>query len=320
MKAAVLSENGFEIREMAKPVCKKDEVVIKTKYCGICEGDLHRYKMVLENNELPEIDLLGHEGSGVVVEVGECVKGFEVGDKVTSMKEGAFAEYFAAEAGEIAKIEGKGDYAELNKDPLGEAVACCVHAADRFNLKPGDSVVLIGAGFMGLVSLELAQLQGAVETAALDLLDWRLEKAKKLGADKAYNPAKLSAADKEKLEEKFDLVIEATGVQAAVDMATDLVKKHGRIVLLGYHQSNGGMRQVDMKKWNYKAIDVINGHVRNLKEKRDAMELGYRLVDKNKIKLEEFVSEYQFKEIEAAFKDLKNRKKDIYKISLKFTD
>jgi threonine dehydrogenase-like Zn-dependent dehydrogenase len=74
-----------------------------------------------------------------------------------------------------------------------------------------------------------------------------------------------------------------------------------------------------MKKWNYKAIDVINGHVRNLKEKRDAMELGYKLVDKNKIKLEEFVSEYKFKDIEEAFKDLKNRKKDIYKISLTFS-
>jgi threonine dehydrogenase-like Zn-dependent dehydrogenase len=319
VKAALLSENGFEIKEIEKPECKKNEVIIKTKYCGICEGDLHRYKMALENNELPEIVLLGHEGSGVVVEVGECVEDFKVGDRVTAMKEGAFAEYFAAASAELAKIEGEGDYSELNKDPLGEAVACCVHAGNRFNLKAGDSVALIGAGFMGLVSLELAQLQGAVETAAFDLLDWRLEKAKILGADEVYNPNKLSAADKEKLEEKFDLVIEATGVQAAVDMASDLVKKHGRIVLLGYHQSNNGIRQVDMKKWNYKAIDVINGHVRNLKEKRDAMELGYKLVDKNKIKLEEFVSEYKFKDIEEAFKDLKNRKKDIYKISLTFS-
>ncbi len=69
MKAAVLSENGFEIREIERPVCKKNEVIIKTKYCGICEGDLHRYKMAVENNELPEIDLLGHEGSGVVGEI-----------------------------------------------------------------------------------------------------------------------------------------------------------------------------------------------------------------------------------------------------------
>jgi threonine dehydrogenase-like Zn-dependent dehydrogenase len=320
VKAAVLSENGFEIREIERPVCKKNEVIIKTKYCGICEGDLHRYKMAVENNELPEIDLLGHEGSGVVVEVGECVQGFEPGDKVTSMKEGAFAEYFAAAPAELAKIDGQGDYAELNKDPLGEAVACCVHAGNRFNLKAGDSVAVIGLGFMGIVSMELARLQGAVETTAFDLLDWRLEKAKNLGADQVYNPDELSEADKESLAERFDLVIEATGVQAAVDLATDLVKKHGRIVLLGYHQSNGGMRQVDMKKWNYKAIDVINGHVRNLKEKRDAMELGYRLVDKDKIKLEEFVSQYQFEDIEAAFRDLNNRKKDVYKISLEFTD
>jgi threonine dehydrogenase-like Zn-dependent dehydrogenase len=315
-----LTEAGFELRAAEKPVCKKNQVIIKTEFCGICEGDLHRYKMALENNELPDIPILGHEASGTVVEVGDCVQEFEPGDKVTSMKEGAFAEYCAAAPSELAKIDGEGNYAELNKDPLGEAVACCVHAGNRFNLKAGDSVAVIGLGFMGLVSMELAQLQGAVETTAFDLLDWRLKKAKNLGADQAYNPEKLSEVDKEKLAERFDLVIEATGVQAAVDLATDFVKKHGRIVLLGYHQSNGGMRQVDMKKWNYKAIDVINGHVRNLREKRDAMELGYRLVDKNKIRLEEFVSEYNFEDIEKAFKDLKDRKKDIYKISLNFAN
>jgi len=86
MKAAILTENGFEIKELKKPVCKKKELLIKTKYCGICEGDVHRYKMALENDELPEIPLLGHEGSGTVVEVGDCVENFEVGDQVTAMK------------------------------------------------------------------------------------------------------------------------------------------------------------------------------------------------------------------------------------------
>ena len=61
------------------------------------------------------------------------------------------------------------------------------------------------------------------------------------------------------------MVIEAAGVQSAVDLCTELVTQHGKIILVGYHQSNDGMRNVNMQQWNFKAIDVINGHVRRLR-------------------------------------------------------
>ncbi|MEZ4591950.1 MAG: zinc-binding dehydrogenase [Chloroflexota bacterium] len=115
---------------------------------------------------------------------------------------------------------------------------------------------------------------------------------------------------------EFDVVIEAAGVQSAVDLCTELVKQHGRIILIGYHQANNGLRTVNMQQWNFKAIDVINGHVRRQDEKLAAMAQGMALMQQGHLQTEPFVTVYPFLEIEKAFQALAARKRGLFKAVL----
>ena len=171
---------------------------------------------------------LGHEASGQVLDVGRNVVAVAVGDLVTSLSAPAYAENFVAAHHEIVKIPS-------GVDPmfaLGEPIACCVHAANRFGIAPQDSVAIIGCGFMGLVCQQLAARQGAGLICAVDPIAERREMSRQLGAHIAYDPATVRGAEILALHGSFDVVIEAAGVQSALDLSTELVAEHGRIVLI----------------------------------------------------------------------------------------
>jgi threonine dehydrogenase-like Zn-dependent dehydrogenase len=307
MKTAVLTQHGFEIQEVKMPTIGDDEVLIRTLACGVCTGDLFVYK---NRQELAAThSQLGHEASGVVAGIGRSVTGFREGDVVTSLTWPAYAEYFLSPATDLTKLPREVDpvYA------LGEAIACCVHAANRFGTQPGDRVAVLGCGFMGLICLQLARRQGAGFICALDLIAERQEMSRHFGADVAYDP---TAVDVKALGE-FDVVIEAVGVQSALDLGTELVKQHGRLILIGYHQSNNGRRTVNMQQWNFKGIDVINGHVRNRVEKAEAMRQGMELLRQGHLDTRPLVTTYEFADIEQAFQELAAGKKGLYKAVLR---
>lgn len=309
MKVAVLTRDGFVIRDRDIPSCGPDQVLVKTTACGICEGEvfIYRNRATLVQTEI----VLGHEGNGIVVAIGRNVKGFKEGDVVTTI-EGAYAEYFLASPDSLVKLPD-------NLDPkwiIGEPVACYVHAGNRFGIRLGDHVAVIGCGFMGLGCLQLAKIQGASFICAVEPIDWRRDVARRFGADAVHSPETVDAEWLLKEYGEFDVVIEATGVQAAIDLATELVKQHGRIILIGYHQSNGGMRTVNMKKWNFKAIDVINGHVRRNDEKLKAMQAGIDLIRAGRLVIKPLVQHYKLSQVEKAFEDLVSRKKGLFKAAL----
>jgi threonine dehydrogenase-like Zn-dependent dehydrogenase len=296
MRAAILTEAGFEIGEVERPVTGRGELLIKTTACGICSGDVflyrHRQELAAKNSRL------GHEGSGVVVEVGDSVAGeFQVGDLVTALGGPAYADYFTARPELLVKLPADVDPIYV----LGEAIACCVHAAGRFGTQPGDRVVVVGCGFMGLVCLQLARHQGAGFIAAIDPLPDRRQMGLHFGADVVHDPA---AAAELTVQDDFDVVIEAAGTQSAVDLCTDLVKQHGRIIFVGYHQSKQGRRTVNMQRWNFKAIDVVNGHVRRQDEKLEAMRLGVELMRQGELETRPLVTPYDLSEAELAFQAL----------------
>ena len=313
MKTAILTADGFVIREEKTPECQPNQVLVKSAGCGICEGDVFRYVTrndgAIDNKGIR----LGHEGSGIVAAVGSQVVEFKAGDKVTALG-GDYAEYFVTTPDKLALVPAEIDV----KMALGEPIACCMSGARRFGEKMGDRVAIIGAGYMGLNCLQLVKLQGAAEITVFDLLDWRLDTAKKLGADvvinsQGKNPETLVAELGE-----FDVVIEATGVQGAIDLGTALLRHHGTLDLVGYHQSNNGMRQIDMKTWNFKAITVVNSHVRNEVEKLDAMKAALKLVAHGKLNTDILITNYSFTDINQAFLDLKARKPGLYKANLIF--
>lgn len=307
MQSALLDQSGFHLAEVELPKPGPDEILVKTLACGICGGDQHWYTV---RGKLGDEKLaLGHEGTGLIQAIGESVQGFAIGDYVTSLH-GGFSEYFISKAEETMKVpEGM--------DPrfvLGEPVACCVHAADRFNIQEGAEVAIVGCGFMGLICMQLARLQGAGRIVAIDPVEYRRKMAAQLGAGETATPDEFQGFDPD--VGLFDVVIEAGGVPSALNLSTDLVKHHGRAVLIGYHESNDGMRNVNVQRWNYKAIDVINGHVRRMDEKYDAMVRGVELIAAGKLNTEALVSEYRLGDIAEAFADINSPQARLFKAVL----
>jgi threonine dehydrogenase-like Zn-dependent dehydrogenase len=309
MQLAVLTNRGFVLREARRPECGPGQVLVRAAALGICTGDVERYRWTL--GEAPAELTLGHEGSGYVAAVGRGVKGFREGDPVTALH-GPYAEYFLTQPNMLARLpEGV--------DPqwaLGEPLACVVHAGGRFGVELGDRVAVLGCGFMGLLSLQVARLRGAAHVCAIDPVPWRLKVAKQLGAEAVYQLPTESTGGVANALGEFDVVVEAAGTQSAVTLAGELVREHGRLVLIGYHLSEGGLRRVNMERWNYKAIDVINGHVRRDDEKLRAMQAAMDLLAAGRLKTEPLVTPYALAEVDQAFRDLVDRKLGLLKAVL----
>jgi threonine dehydrogenase-like Zn-dependent dehydrogenase len=306
----VLTQTGFQIRQLDRPTFGPDEVLVRTSACGVCSGDLFVYQNRFELAETHS--RLGHEASGVVAEVGQRVTAFAEGDVVTALSEPAYSDFFVATPDQLCMLPPEIDPAFA----LGEPVACCVHAGNRFGTLPGHRVAVVGCGFMGLLCLQIAKHQEAGFLCALDPDASRLEMSKAFGADVALSPSETGAQGILAQTGEFDLVIEAAGTQSALDLCGDLVTEHGCIVLVGYHQSKGGMRTVNMQQWNYKAIDVVNGHVRRPVEKAQAMCQGMGLMREGHIVTEPLVTTYDLRDIEQAFRDLTSRKPGLVKAVL----
>lgn len=321
MRAAILTNNGFAVRDTGIPEPGPGEVRVRSVSNGICEGDVFRFSSVKNGSENPgDGILLGHEGSGIIDAVGSNVSGLLPGMRVTALG-GGYADYFLADASGIVAVPGTLPV----EHALGEPVACCVHAAERFGIRVGDRVAVIGAGFMGLMCMQLAKLQGAAHTSVFDIIPWRLSAAKELGADAVLNASQYHPSTDynsnivaRELGE-FDVVIEATGVESAVTLGTDLVRQHGTLVLVGYHQSNNGMRSVNMKTWNFKAITVVNGHVRRREEKHQAMARAMALLASKRLSYGPLITNYRFEDIGNAFGDLTSRKEGLFKANLVYS-
>ena len=307
MQIAVLTRDGFELRSVDVPKPGPGEVLVKTIGCGVCGGDLHVYRVrqALAGGET----LLGHEASGSVVDIGTGVEGFQIGDRVTAIG-GAYADYFVASTDCLIGLPDTVDplYA------LGEPLACCVHACNRVDIGPGDDVAIVGCGFMGLICLQLARIQGARSVTAIDPVASRQAAAQELGADTTLHPTEVSIDDRE--EGIFDVVIEAAGVPSAIELCTDAVRQHGKVVLVGYHESDDGLRTVDMRLWNFKAIDVINGHVRRHDEKMVAMKKGIELLSEGSLATEPLVRLYDLNTVETAFQDFAASEDGLFKAVL----
>lgn len=310
MKQAFLTDRKFIIEEQTVPEWGVNQVLVKSAGCGICEGDLFQYKT---SGGRREPVALGHEGSGVVMAAGQGVTGFKPGDRVTALG-GTYAEYFVADASSLIHVPDNVDITRA----LGEPLACCVHAAARFGIRPGDRVAIIGCGYMGIVCMQLARLMGAAEIMAFDLLPWRLELAKELGADVTVNSTGKRPETLAGKAGEFDVVIEATGVEDAVTLGGLLLRHHGTLNLVGYHQSGEGMRTVDMKMWNFKALNVINGHVRNAEEKLQSMETAMKLLAAARLDTGKLIKDYRFADINEAFAALENRAPGLLKANLIF--
>ena len=265
MKALVLEDyKKLRITDSPVPEIAPNEVLIRVKSCGICGSDVHGFDGS-SGRRIPPV-IMGHEASGVVDSVGAGVTRFQPGERVTfdSMiscghcrfcrhgdpnlcdqrrvlgvscedyrRHGAFAEFVSVPQHITYRIP---DNLPFDEAALVEPVSVAVHAVNRTPVELGDTALVIGAGMIGLLTIQALRAAGCGRIVAVDLEDDRLSLARKLGADDTLNSRQddIPVAVTEITNGLgADITVEAVGADATVRMAVGSVRKGGTVTLIG---------------------------------------------------------------------------------------
>jgi len=249
----------IELHECELPAPDQDEVVIKVEGSGVCasETGIWQGRAWFEYPLAPGRP--GHESWGIIHDVGHAVTSLKAGDRVCSFSQAAYAEYTTAKASQCVRLPD-----ELDGKPFpGEPIACAVNSFIRCNIQKDDTVAVVGAGFQGLLLTQLAARAGA-EVTLISRRPSALQLGQCLGAQHVIPLIDYQQAINQGMhvcnDRGFDRVIEATGHQRPLDIATELTRVRGNLIIVGYHQDP---RSVNMQQWNWRGIDVINAHERD---------------------------------------------------------
>ena len=269
------------------------ELLIEVIANGLCASELPAWSSGPATNAPTT---LGHEPVGRVVEIGGDVDTIAIGDVVTGRWTASFAELIVVPA-EYAVVVPPGLSYEAG---IGEPLGCIVEALRRARLDTGDRVAVVGAGFMGLCLIQLLATNPIGELVAIDVRDDAKPAALRYGASTAANPDDLAGQT-----DAFDVVFEVSGTQGGLDLATALTRSGGTLDIVGYHQ---GARTVDMQTWNWKALDVVNGHVRDERRLADSIRRGLDVAAGGRIDYASlFTHRYPLSDIDRAYADLRSK-------------
>lgn len=265
MKALVLERyNRFEFKEVEKPEIEPDEVLVKVEAVGICGSDVHGMDGSTGRRQPPLI--MGHEASGEITAIGSAVRNWNLGDRVTFdstiyrlddwytrhgwynlsdkrvvlgvscddyRRHGAFAEYVAVPQHILYRLPEKVSFTQA---AMVEPVAVALHALSLGKPQVNDSVVVVGAGMIGLFVIQLLKVAGCGQIIAVDLDEDKLVLAAKLGATHCFI-SQVPGLNQEILEltngRGADQAYEAVGISETVQLAIANVRKGGTVTLLG---------------------------------------------------------------------------------------
>jgi L-iditol 2-dehydrogenase len=332
MQALVKEKLGYdnlEVIEVEEPKINEDQIKIEVKAAGVCGSDIHTFE---GEYEVAAPLTLGHEFSGEIVEIGENVEEFEVGDRVTSettfyvcgecryckskdynlcphrkglgsQQDGGFAKYVVAKKESVHKLPENVDYIS---GALTEPLACAYHAAmEKASLKEDDLVVVLGPGPIGLFTAQVAMSAGAeVVIAGLDQDQGRLEKADELGISRTVN---LQQEDINEIVEGLtdgygaDVVFECSGAVPALNMGLDLLRKKGEYIQVGIFAD--AKVSADFEKIVQKELTVIGSR----SQKPSCWEPSLELMNSGQVKAKELVThEYTIDEWDKAYEVIKS--------------
>jgi threonine dehydrogenase-like Zn-dependent dehydrogenase len=261
MEAAVVTGPGqLRVEQVARPEPGPGQVRVRLEGCGVCASNLTPWAGPEWMQFPTEPGGLGHEGWGVIDAVGEDVQGLSVGDRVAALSHHSYAQYDIADAAAVVRLPKALDGAPFPGEPLG----CAMNIFRRCQVEAGQTVAIVGVGFLGAILTRLATEAGA-RVIAISRRPFSLEIARRMGAaetiamDDHYRIiGEVSALTGGRFCER---VVEAVGKQWPLDLAAELTAERGRLVVAGYHQD--GPRQVNMQLWNWRGLDVINAHERD---------------------------------------------------------
>jgi threonine dehydrogenase-like Zn-dependent dehydrogenase len=261
MRAATFAApNEIRIENIDIPVPANNGVRVRLEGCGVCGSNLP----VWEGRPWFEYPLPagkpGHEGWGVVDAIGNRVTRWKIGDRVALLSYNAFAEYDVASENCLVSLPHS-----IEKMPFpAEALGCAMNVFRRSEIKSGQTVAVVGIGFLGALLISLA-CRAKARVIAISRRPFALEIAREFGADEIIpmeDHQKIVGKVKSLTEEKgCDCVIEAVGRQYPLTLASELTRERGRLVIAGYHQD--GSREINMQLWNWRGLDVINAHERD---------------------------------------------------------
>ncbi len=264
MKAMVLAEyKRLELVDVPQPSPGSGEVLIRVAACGICGSDVHGYDGS-SGRRIPPI-VMGHEAAGVVAEVGAGVHSWRPGDRVTFdstvscgecafcrrgdvnlcerrevlgvscgeyRRAGAFAEYLIVPERILYALPDAMPFAEA---AMLEAISVALHAVRMAGVQGGETALIVGAGMIGLLTLQAARIAGCSRVLVADIDATRLRMAEVLGADEVLqlSGAEMSREVLRRTAAGVDVALEAVGREETVTAAIESVAKGGTVVLIG---------------------------------------------------------------------------------------
>jgi len=255
------------------------EVQVQSGACGICSWDIATAKL---GSKMKPQAPAGHEGVGYVAKVGRGVTTLKEGDRVAG---GGFATVRNLSAQRVYQIP---DSPLADEYWIVEPVSCAVTGLDHCRLQPGDRVAVIGAGFMGLLILQGLLHMPTDQLVAIDINPDRLKLAQQLGVPEITNSATTDHAELvETLKvREFDVVVDTSGNQAGLDLATDIVKRGGLINLFGWLKGQSAL--FDPTKWHLGGFTVVNSSPSS--RMRDPFPPAIRLIHQGIIDLRPLVT------------------------------
>lgn len=275
----IMEPNKIGILPVDLPAPKYNEIQVQTKAVGICTWDSYLFRGMDAPSPCPY--RIGHEGVGIVIDKGDGVKNIDIGDQVFVGTGGdeMMATHFNVEADCVAKIpRGETDYAKW----VGEPVVCVVNILNKTNIQPGDSVVLIGAGYMGLLTLQgLMRGSQAGKVIVFDTSEERLSIAREYLPDNCFNPISEEGKiqiEKIKADGGANIVIEFAGSQESLDLASELTANEaGKLVVGAWHR---GLRTFNGTRWHTTGLEVLNLSPKSNSRFRDLTPLTATLIEK----------------------------------------
>ena len=312
MRAAVIvAPRQVELQMLPVPIPGPGQVRVHLEGCGVCASNVP----VWEGREWFSYPLEpgapGHEAWGRIDALGEGITDLSEGDRVGLLSQRAFAEFDVADAAHLVKLpEGLADR-PFPPEPLG----CAVNVFKRSDIQAGQTVAVVGIGFLGALLVRMAKLKGA-RVFAISRRRSSLEQARDWGADETVQidePAAIQSRIGELTDgQGCDRVIEATGHQQPLDLAGELVRVRGRLIIAGYHQD--GLRQVNLQSWNWRGIDVINAHERDEAIYIQGMREAARMVERGELEIEPLLTHAApLSELAAALEMTRTRPEGFFK-------
>lgn len=333
--------NKMEMRDIEMPVLKEKDVMVKLEYVGICGSDVHYLEYGAIGDFIVNGDfILGHECAGTITEVGPGVTDLKVGDRValepgctcgqcefcktgkynlcpdveflaTPPYQGCLENYIAFPENMCFKLP---DNISTKEGALVEPLAVGMHAANQGEVKLGDSVTILGAGCIGLVTLLACKAHGATDITVVDVMQKRLDYAMKLGATRVINAMEEDAV--KKMDEitdghGTDVVIETAGNKITIKQTSYIVKRGGTIVLVG-------MAAEDIIDYNFAKIMNKEATIKSVFRYRNIYPVAIKAIADGIIDVSGIVThEFDFTDTAKAFDFVINNKNDVVKAVIK---